>query len=450
MRIKLTTLLSLFCYFSVSAKSFSIPTNPTLTYLYKTQNEIGTIGNTDKMVLFPLMVGNKQASFKLIKNKNGLFALVDGTGQVYKASNLYNSQITFIRIDSTHFSGNTFESINFSHNNIIYNLGGYGFWNRNGQLSHFTNSAEWTIDKINFTNKTLNKFYSYQPIESKIYYIEFPWNEEAIPNKIVNTSLIEFDIAKKENRIMGNINPKIDLSYKYFTIDLPSLNGILSYNEREIYLYNVSSNKVYKLINSKIKNELIGKAGSELQITFENEGKVFFSFINDPKLRFFPISMNDFKEEPFPFYIPVTTIYYTWILISAFFLAGLGIILFIYFRRVKKQSPPIIIQHDESYTVNLNSNEFNTIETTLINKLIEKSMLDSFLTVDELNSILGIKKKTIEIKKRVRTEAINRINHKFNVNFNVETTFIERTRSIEDRRYFNYVINKENVSMYQK
>ncbi len=108
------------------------------------------------------------------------------------------------------------------------------------------------------------------------------------------------------------------------------------------------------------------------------------------------------------------------------------------------------IEKEESYSTDLNTNEFNTIEITLINKLIEQSNKHSHLTVDELNSILGIKKKTIEIQKRVRTEAINRINHKFNVNFNLETTFIERTRSIEDRRYFNYVINKENASIYQK
>ena len=90
----------------------------------------------------------------------------------------------------------------------------------------------------------------------------------------------------------------------------------------------------------------------------------------------------------------------------------------------------------------------NSIEINLINKLIEKSNIDSHLSVDELNNILGIKKKTIEIQKRVRTEAINRINHKFNINFNLETKFIERTRSNDDKRYFNYIIIKKNANIY--
>ena len=72
------------------------------------------------------------------------------------------------------------------------------------------------------------------------------------------------------------------------------------------------------------------------------------------------------------------------------------------------------------------------------------------ITVDELNTCLGIKKKTIEIQKRVRTEAINRINHKFNINNNIETIFIERLRSNDDRRFFNYTINKINASIYMK
>jgi hypothetical protein len=56
----------------------------------------------------------------------------------------------------------------------------------------------------------------------------------------------------------------------------------------------------------------------------------------------------------------------------------------------------------------------------------------------------------IEIQKKIRTEAIIRINHKFNVNFNMDTVFIERIRSIEDRRYFNYFINEVNMKVYLK
>jgi hypothetical protein len=160
--------------------------------------------------------------------------------------------------------------------------------------------------------------------------------------------------------------------------------------------------------------------------------------------------MSDFKEEPYSLYIPEQNRMTIWIIIASISLISLSTLLFLYFKRRGKQIQTNNIQKDASYIVDLNSNEFNSIENALINKLIEKSNIDSHLTVDELNSLLGIKKKTIEIQKRVRTEAINRINHKFNVNFNLETIFIERTRSVDDRRYFNYIINKENAKVYLK
>jgi len=445
--MKLNVTAFLICLFSLSAnsQSYTITANPTLKYLYNTKNEIGTISNTKDLHLFPLIIGNNNARFKLIKNEAGLFALIDGTGKVYKATNLDQTKMTFTRIDSTHFYGNTFESINFSYKATIYNFGGYGFWNMNGLLSHFSNNLEWNIDKINKTYFTTNQFYSYQPKESKLYFVEYPRVSEFTFDKTNKTLLIEFDIIKKENKVLGTINKKANVSTPYFKIDLPTLNGLIASDNNDIFLYNFSANKIFKLTNSKIKDELIGKAGAELQTSFEDQGKVFYSFNNDTTLRSFIISMNDFIEVPYPLYIPENSNNYYWLVGIGLLIIALIIIIFINRNRKKK---PVTNEKEETYTIDLNSNEFNAIEKILIDKLIEKSKMDSHLTVEELNTILGIKKKTIEIQKRVRNEAIIRINHKFNINFNRETTFIERIRSIEDKRYFNYIINKENAKIY--
>jgi len=445
MKIKITAFWIFLLSLSANSQSYSIPSNPTLNYLYNTKNEIGTISNTRDLNLFPLITGNNKARFKLIKNEVGLFALIDGTGQVYKATYQDQTKMTFTRIDSTRFFGNTFESINFSHKGTIYNFGGYGFWNMNGLLSHFSNNLEWNIDKINKTYFTTNQFYSYQPKESKLYFVEYPRVSEFTFDKTNKTLLIEFDIIKKENKVLGTINKKLTVSNPYFKIDLPSLNGLIASDNNDIFLYNFSANKVFKLINSKIKDELIGKAGAELQTTFEDQGKVYYSFNNDTTLRTFIISMNDFKEEPYPLYIIEHNENFTWVIIII--LSILTCLIIIIIKRKQKKTSAINTK-EQTYTNDLNNNEFNTIEKILIDKLIEKSNNDSHLIVEELNTILGIKKKAIEIQKRVRNEAIHRINHKFNVNFNRETTFIERIRSIDDKRYFNYVINKENAKIY--
>lgn len=449
MKILLTTLLAFLIPVLMTAQSYTIPTSPSLTYLYNSKNEIPNISHTGNLKLFTPSMTNWRAKFKLIKNKSGLFALIDGTGHVYKATNLDQNNITFTRIDSTQFIGYNFKSIFFSYKETIYCFGGYGFWSRNGQLLHFAPGSEWMIDRINKTYKTMNQFYSYQPAESKIYYVDFPWKEESTFNKSENYKVIEFDIVKKENKLLGELNPKKYYNHEFLSIDVPSLRGVINTSEGDMYLCAFSSNKVYKLTNLKIRDALIGIAGAEIQTTFEDEGKVYFSFLNDTSLRSISISISDFKEEPYPLYIPEQNRMTIWIIIALICLISLSTILFIYFKRsgIKQKS---IVQKEDTYSTDLNNNEFNSIEISLINKLIEKSSIDSHLSVDELNSLLGIKKKTIEIQKRVRTEAINRINHKFNVNFNLETVFIERTRSDDDRRYFNYIINKENSNIYLK
>ena len=447
MKIIITAFWGFFLPILAKSQSYTIPTNPTLTYLFKTKNEISAISNTKKNTLIPIKVGVENARFNLIKNKGGLYALVDGTGQVYKATSLDQGQITFTRIDSTYFSGNNFNAINYSYNDIIYSFGGYGFWNKNGQLSHLTPGAEWSIDKINRKFKTDNTLYNYLPNKSKLYYIEFPWVDESINYEVKETTVIEFDILKKENNILGKLNDKLKIQYSYLNINVPSINATLIGSANEIILLNFSLNKVYKLTNSKIKDALIGKAGSEPQNTFEDNGKVYYSFNNDTTLRSIQISMDDFKEESYPIYISENQSNYIWFVIIGVCIISLATIIFIYVKRKKNQN--VLANYKEvTYIVDLKSNEFNTIENSLISNLIEKSNIDAHLTVDELNTILGIKKKSIEIQKRVRTEAINRINHKFNVNFNLETTFIERTRSDEDRRYFNYIISKENSRIY--
>ena len=443
----IVSLLGVIICLNVTAQTFTCPSTPSLKYLFNTKSEISKISHTQDLVLFQPAIENWRARFKLIKNNNGLFAIVDGTGQVYKAINIDDQTATFNRIDSTRFMGYNFDAINFSYKETIYSFGGYGFWVRDGHLTHFTPGAEWTVDKINITYKTTNKFYSYEPKESKLYYIEFPWDSEVTFDKIINSTVVEFDIKKRENKKLGKLNPKIGFSYKYFSIDIQSLNGVLNFNEGEIYLYKFSTNKVYKLVNLKIKDALVGKSGTELETTFEDSGKLYYSFNNDNTQRSLQISMKDFEEEDYPIYIPEKNYMYLWIIliIIILFISIFGLYKFNNRKKIAKEDFV-----EEIYTVDLNNNEFSPIETSLIDMLIEKSNIDSHLTVDELNSILGIKKKTIEIQKRVRTETINRINHKFNVNFNLETVFIERTRSADDRRYFNYIISKENAKVYLK
>jgi hypothetical protein len=135
--------------------------------------------------------------------------------------------------------------------------------------------------------------------------------------------------------------------------------------------------------------------------------------------------------------------YYKWLFYSTLTL----LIFSIFSKRLNHKTKFVNLIKPENTLVD-NYIQFNEHEKTLIKHIIDHSRNQNYFTVAELNLHLGVKNKSIEIQKKIRTEAIIRINHKFNVNFNKDTVFIERVRSIEDRRYFNYFINEENIKTY--
>jgi len=108
------------------------------------------------------------------------------------------------------------------------------------------------------------------------------------------------------------------------------------------------------------------------------------------------------------------------------------------------------VENFEEVSRNLEKDDFSNFEKELISVLIEKSNKGLHLSIDEMNFVLGLKNKPIQIQKTVRNETINRINYKFNTLFDVETSFIIRIKSENDKRSFNYSIENENMTRYLK
>ena len=50
----------------------------------------------------------------------------------------------------------------------------------------------------------------------------------------------------------------------------------------------------------------------------------------------------------------------------------------------------------------------------------------------------------MEIQKKIRTETLNKINHRFKLKHETDEDLIERIRSNEDKRFYRYIIREEN------
>lgn len=407
-----------------------------LRKIIKSKNNISLITNTKGEVYTPVKINDNISNEKIVKNNNGTFITIDGTGQIFKATLNADSSISYNRIDSSKFYGHSFQSIDFSYNNTLYSFGGYGFWHHNGQLRHFDlKSSEWLIDNVNKEYNTTNFLVNYLPKESIIYYLVEPKNGETTNDNITEYQIIAFDLVKKENTILGVLNNHLKLQNPKY-INTPNLGGTLVLITGDYYLLNFNKNKVFKLNNSSIKDILNGKLNDPIINTFEEGDKIYFNTEKESKVQSIQLKISDFKEEPYPIYDENS---YTALILTIFLITGIILVYLLYKRKAKLNS----IETTDDL------NQFNEVERSLIDYIITKANKNEYLNVDEVNTYLGIKRKSLEIQKKVRNESISRINHKFKVNFNQESVFIERIRSKDDKRVFNYTIHSENIKIYK-
>jgi hypothetical protein len=416
---------------------YQVPRTNFLSKLIANRNQNIWISPSPESKLLPLKQNDIDYTQKIISSPKGIYILLNGTGKVFKYTGSSNQTVSFSRIDSTIFLGHNFHSIDFIYNDTIFSYGGYGFWHHNGQLRHFTEGKDQSLIKLNKEFRIINSLINYLPDQSKLYSIESSLKEESTGEMYKENSVILLDLINKTNYNIGTLNKNLHYNKQSNCINIPYLKSTLININKEIYLLNFNENIVYKAKDNKISNQLSGNICN----TFAIKDVIFYSKIkNNLILDSFPISLNDFKKESYPLYEPIEKSHFNQklVLTIIFIISAL-----LYLFKFRKKS-----ELKKSNDKNTDEIFFNEIERQIIKAIIEKTNKNSSLSVEEANAILGLGKKTIEVQKKLRTEAILRINQKFKIIFNIENIFIERLRQEDDRRYFRYYINSENVAIF--
>jgi len=444
--------LSVFLFFllisEVKGQTYWIPKTPLLDTILKIKAPISEITNSAESHFLPVFIHKSSPPQHLIKSKNSLFIIIEGTGQVYKETQENKISIAFTRVDSTYYGGYNFGATLFISNEQLYSFGGYGFWHTNGSLRIFRdNEREWEIVKINHEYPTCSPHHCYLPNIGKLYYYSFSSNE--ITNETTDIpSIIEFDLKSRMNYKLGDIQDLTLFQNNTLQINTPSLEGVLIAIQGDLFLFQFQKNRYFKLINDVAKHTLLGTSNSGMANNcFEFNQRIYFTKRNESKVHFISLSLNDFAPIRKPIFLPKSPIYPIWA--ATIILFTLILIIFFLFRPIKRTS----IFSSKSTISSGNSNEedipFNEQEKELIMAIIEATIHRKGANVEAINQKLGLSKKTLEIQKKLRSEFINRINHKFRVNFNQNVDLIERIRSIEDRRYFIYTISKANELIFK-
>jgi hypothetical protein len=387
-------------------------------------------------------------SHVLIKHNNDLFIRLDGTGRVYKVKNKIGDTLLVNRIDSTHFFGYNGAAYEFIYRDTIMSLGGFGFWKKNGQLRYYSHqNHEWDIIPLNLEIPVAKESTYFDIDQNEIYILKLPFVDLATNKKDESYLVYKLEITKREYQLLGELNPELiklfPIGVQYMSLQLPSLKSeLMIFEGGKIYLFDFVKNQVYKLINPAIEKTIFASSkGDYVDFAYENNGKLFFSKSNDPKhqLDSIPISFSDFTKLNQKLYTPnkqLNTIFY-WI--GGILLVS--ILFFVYWKINKRKSSRV--NEDISF-YDTKENKFKETELDLIEKIYNRSLEGKSYSVEDINAVLGLSKKSLEIQKKIRTETINRINHRFKIIFNTEDELIERIRLEEDRRFYKYIISEEN------
>lgn len=431
--------------------------------LYNWKGSISEVSKSfSYQYILPIYIQNSPQSQIIIKNNTGLYILVEGTGQVYQATKQTPRLIEFTRIDSTVYFGYNFNAINFSYHDTIFSYGGTGYWLTNGHLRYFNQRKEWNAIELPSVYPSSQILHNFLPLKSKLFFVQMIlYKKLGYYNEGSDNSVIEIDLENKKNTILGRFNtnflPEIaSIVNDYYSINVESLEGTIVFTKGQFYLLRFIDNTVYELVNKKIIDQFLFSSSDKFSNIFEKNGSIYYNSVKDSSIHHFEISLTDFKKEPYQLYEPLSNnlpVYYS---IAGIIFIGTGLFFFRKKLNIKylirqSKTDKIKISEDsiESSSIETleNKMDFNAIETILIEQIIYKANKNERFTVTELNNTLGLNKKSLEIQKKIRTETINRINHKFKIKYNKETVLIERIRSEDDRRFYLYTISKENANL---
>ena len=337
--------------------------------------------------------------------------VLQGTGLIYEFD---EKEKHLTRIDKTTHSGHNFSSHRFYRNNILYSIGGEGFWSYNRRITYFDEKAskEWEIlrpknegpevisDGYQGYSKKADAFFSGGSLKKN-----FLENEEII----TQTDLFKFDFKLKSWVNLGEINfPKSNNAFR--TIFWNGTHFVQLERDR-VYFLNPLANTIHVYSDNTSYFE---EAGNHY---ISNDTVLYYNPQNKGNLRFIAVD-NLLKKSKYvgEFYRDSTTTFPNYIYVVIFsILVVLAIFLF---RKKRKKS----FKLDE-------------VETKLLTHLLQAKE-HSISTLD-LNELLDCSTKSQENQRRIRYVILNQLNQKLENQLSIKNA-IERTPSEEDKRIFNY------------
>lgn len=390
---------------------------------------------------------------QLIKVNGKLYLHIIGTGMLFSVQKAEKGGWAFQRIDSTIYWGHNFYSITFPFEGEIYNYGGYGHWHFNGQLRKYNfKENEWNIHPLErelpFGYRFRNKNVLNIDIEKGIIYIAgvVQGNEAEISNKASEKKAFKNEVWKiiiktGATQLLGKMpNSLFENTYFIKDIGFSPWGTFLQLNE-DVALFDFNENKIYYL---KPRTELFKKIPSINECSiFLKDSTLYWEYINQGRVDSIKISKNDFIDSGNPIFEKVqplsqsSTKFWNWVFVLIGLLVGAMGYHFINHFQQKKKKNDLPIKLSEK-------------EVRLLNALCLNSLANKTTTIDEINIVLGLERKSIDIQKKHRSDTLLDLNQKLSILIKTSEPIIQKTRNNADKRSFEYFIHENQIPEVKK
>ena len=388
-----------------------------------------------------------------IKTPHNFFIAISGAGRIYQQIAVTDSLLYFKRIDDNENINYNLGAFYFSIGETVYNQGGYGFWKTNGTLRGFNfKDGEWDVFPTNIE--------VYNPIFPSSSWFDASKNALYIPyQQLINSGLKGFQSAAGTviDGVMyldcktwdwlhiGKVRSNYLNILKSSKIKVYNESGYFVSDGEDVYWFNFLNNSVSVNSNRALAQSINRLDNSSIH--YYKEGILYSYFPATGALDTLVIDESKFVKEPEPMWELQLDLATIWPLLLCLFLFVVSLWYFfkIPTKKVQKRTTETLMLGIKKLDVS-----FNQTELSLIDLLIEKSLVGATATINDINYVLGIKDKNVGMQKKVRSDVINGINDKFKYATSQDIQLILSVRSETDKRYFEYFIAKDQINEVQK
>jgi hypothetical protein len=414
------------------------------------------------------------AGYNLIKDPSGLYVLPQGTGRIYKMDTSQR-KYRWQRIDSTYFTGYNFRSIAFTLDSVFYSFGGNGFWNANGILRNFNfYSRQWDATMLSeniYWTRLVDGFFMIDTASKtlSVNAMSTPSNEvlKSSNAEKIKEGLYRLNIKTGDWTKVGKMR---DSTY----IAMATLPwGLLVDN---FSVMNLTSNR-YFTFSKRVKSKILGIVSSNRYAhpaiaSFAIDSVLYIGNQFDP-YDSVVISRADLIDTGIPVYIPLKSPGLldnveaeSFLLVILGFLSSfLGLLLY----KAKKAQPtpaveplsapintpeavaaPEAEKHPTSFRSTRILELLEERERSLLEFLFNHSADERLTSIDEINKVVGVQHRSVEIQKRMRSDLIGAINQKLSIITRDKKPVIDKQRSEFDKRSFEYFIHPAHMELVEK